>query len=286
MASPLMRMRQLLRQSPGPLSSLLPPFFPLPSSSAHAEWHSAGSDPSEGGGARETDAAGPLYPTHVRTSGLQKAAIAMGSAFAALAQPERADLVAALGETTGPLAYARMRRRMQVDSEGRRILSERPRVTSAAVAHAWDLPESTFGGAYAAFMGSRNFSADERPAVRFVDDPELAYVAARAREVHDFWHVLFNCPTTVSGELALKLVEWTQTGLPMCGLSVMGGPLRLSARHRARLQQEWYPWALRAGLQAADLSCIYYEEYLGEELEAVRERWRIVPLPTQVKQEG
>ena len=54
------------------------------------------------------------------------------------------------------------------------------------------------------------FSADERPPVRFVDDGELAYVAARAREVHDLWHVLFGCPTTVLGELALKALEFVQ----------------------------------------------------------------------------
>jgi len=54
------------------------------------------------------------------------------------------------------------------------------------------------------------FRADERPPVRFVDDDELAYVAARAREVHDMWHVLFGCPTTILGELALKALEFVQ----------------------------------------------------------------------------
>ena len=79
-----------------------------------------------------------------------------------------------------------------------------------AVAHAWDMPEGTFGQAYAKFMGDRNFSAGDRPPVRFIDDVELAYVAARAREVHDFWHVLFGCHTNVFGELALKAVELVQ----------------------------------------------------------------------------
>lgn len=73
--------------------------------------------------------------------------------------------VAALGETTGVLAFQRMRDRMARDPEGQSILADRPRVTAASVAHAWDLPEGTFGAAYAHFMGSRNFSADERPPV-------------------------------------------------------------------------------------------------------------------------
>ena len=46
--------------------------------------------------------------------------------------------------------------------------------------------------------------------VRFVDDVDLAYVALRNRQVHDLWHVVFGCPTTVSGELGLKALEFVQ----------------------------------------------------------------------------
>ena len=51
-----------------------------------------------------------------------------------------------------------------------------------------------------------------RPAVRFVDDLELAYVMARYRQVHDFWHVLSGLETDVFGEIALKWFEFMQTG--------------------------------------------------------------------------
>lgn len=56
------------------------------------------------------------------------------------------------------------------------------------------MPANTFGGAYAKFMGSRNFSPDDRPQVRFLETEELAYVAQRAREVHiqRSLHVKFN----------------------------------------------------------------------------------------------
>lgn len=45
---------------------------------------------------------------------------------------------------------------------------------------------------------------------RFINDPELAYVIQRMRQVHDFWHVLFGCHTDVFGEIALKAVEFVQ----------------------------------------------------------------------------
>lgn len=52
------------------------------------------------------------------------------------------------------------------------------------------------------------------PSHRFVDDPELAYVITRARQVHDFWHVLFGCHTNAFGEVALKAVEFVQVTSP------------------------------------------------------------------------
>eukprot|EP00249_Psilotum_nudum_P008061 c21017_g1_i1 orf=287-1138(-) len=215
----------------------------------------------------------------VRLNGWQRAAVAFGSAVGAFINPARADLVAALGETTGKLAFERILETMKMNTEGKRILSERPRVLSSTVGHAWDLPANTFGAAYAKFMGSRNFSPDDRPPVRFLDTEELAYVATRAREVHDFWHVLFRLPTNVTGESALKMVEFQQTYLPMCFLSVIGGSVRLKMDGRQLLFKQYLPWAVRAGSSCANLMCIYYEKHFHEDLEDVRQKWRIIPAP-------
>lgn len=46
------------------------------------------------------------YESHVPLSGVGRAAVALGSAVGALLNPARADLVAALGETTGGVTYA------------------------------------------------------------------------------------------------------------------------------------------------------------------------------------
>ncbi|CAM6052278.1 unnamed protein product [Sphagnum compactum] len=213
----------------------------------------------------------------------QQAAVAVGSAVGALMNPARADLVAALGETTGAPAFQNLLDRMKKSPEGREILMDRPRVISTSVGHAWDMPANTFGAAYAQFMGSRNFSPDDRPPVRFLESEELAYVATRAREVHDFWHVLFNCPTSVVGELALKMVEFQQTLLPMCFLSVVGAPWRLKPEQRSVLFGHYGPWALKAGQSATDLICIYYEKHLGEDLDGLRQKWGIIPAPPRPK---
>ena len=55
----------------------------------------------------------------VRLNGWQQAAVALGSAVGALLDPRRADLIAALGETTGKPAFERVLERMKRNPEGR-----------------------------------------------------------------------------------------------------------------------------------------------------------------------
>jgi ubiquinone biosynthesis protein COQ4 len=128
-----------------------------------------------------------LYDGHVPTSTPQKAVLTVYSAVAALVDPKRADLVAALGETTGHLALLRMRENMASDPVGADLLLRRPRITEETVqlSHLRTLDAGTFGHAYAEFMDVHDFTPDERPRVRFVEDEELAYVMARYRSVRD-----------------------------------------------------------------------------------------------------
>ncbi|KAJ1273440.1 hypothetical protein BS78_06G280700 [Paspalum vaginatum] len=196
-----------------------------------------------------------MLGARVQLKGWQQAAVAFGSAFGALLDPRRADLIAALGETTGKPAFERVLQRMKNSAEGREVLLERPRVISSQVSHAWDMPQNTFGAAYAQFMGSRNFSPDDRPPVRFMDTEELAYVATRAREMF----------------------------LPMCMLSVVGGSARFSEKQRTMFFQHYFPWATQAGLKCTDLMSVYYEKHFHEDLEEVRRKWGIQPCPTPKK---
>jgi ubiquinone biosynthesis protein COQ4 len=228
----------------------------------------------------------PHYPTHVPLNPIQRASVAVLASLGAVLRPARADLVAAAGETllgepALRAAAARLRRAAaRGDPDAALLLAERPRVTDATLEHCRTLPADTLGGAYASFMGDRGFAASERPPVRFVDaGAEAAWVAARQREVHDFWHVLFGLPTTVLGELALKAVELVQTGLPSAGMAVLAAQLRLSAEDRAALWGTYVPWAARAGARCADLVAIYYERHFDEPLDDVRRRWRVEVAP-------
>jgi ubiquinone biosynthesis protein Coq4 len=143
-----------------------------------------------------------LYANHRPTSLFQKGLLAAGSALAAIINPERADMIATLGETTGPSALRALHARMAAHPVGREILQTKPRCVHACVCvcvracatnglghecritedtlefdKLLALPEDTLGGAYARWMRGHEFTPDERYVVL---SPQLE--PARAKE--------------------------------------------------------------------------------------------------------
>lgn len=191
-------------------------------------------------------------------------------------------MVGLLGEVTGRVALVRLREQLRDSDEGRRILKERPIVTTAeadAKALRDRCGENTFGFAYGTFMGKHGFDADDRSPVTLVDDEELAYVLLRYRQVHDYWHVLFGLPPSIPGELALKWFELVHTGLPVAAFSALFGPVHLNAKAKKTLFESHMPWALNAGQAASPLLSVYYEEHWDTDLDQLRADLGIIPAP-------
>jgi len=215
---------------------------------------------------------------HVPLSTPERVALTLLGSAGALASHSRADLVAAVGELTGEGALRRLKQRIASTSEGSEILREQPRVTSDALRSARRCEAGTFGSAYSHFMDTRSFDPSERPSVRFVDDPELAYVACRAREAHDFWHALTGCPASVDGEIALKAFEFANTGLPV-GLLSLAASARVPQSRRSRLFNELIPWGLSSGNAAFPLPAVFFEQRLDQPLRDLQRELRIRPAP-------
>lgn len=208
-----------------------------------------------------SSASTPLYAGHIPTNSLQKAVLAAGSAVCGFIDPTRADLIAALGETTGACALQNIRKKMMADENGLEILTKRPFISLSTLPETLkDLPPNTFGGAYYRWMGGYGYIPDERPPVRLVDDADLAYVLLRYRQVHDFWHVLAGLGTTVHEEVAVKWLEMVQTGLPMTVLSSLFGGARCSLRDQAELLTKMVPWAVSCGRNATFLMNVCSEQ--------------------------
>ncbi|XP_076868143.1 ubiquinone biosynthesis protein COQ4 homolog, mitochondrial isoform X2 [Brachyhypopomus gauderio] len=222
-----------------------------------------------------------LYPGHIQTSTVQKVLLAVGSGVAALKNPYRHDMVAVLGETTGHLALIDLRNRMRNDPEGFTILTERPRIrlSTLDLSQMSTLPDGSLGREYLRFLEENKVTPDTRANVKFVDNEELAYVMQRYREVHDLLHTLLGMPTNMLGEIAVKVFEAAQTGMPMCILGAVLGPLRLSTSRLQKLTASLGPWALRSGLQSRCVLSIFYERRWEQNLEDLRVELNIEPPP-------
>lgn len=223
----------------------------------------------------------PNYPGHVPLTWLERGALAVGSAFGSLRNPYRHDLIASLGEATAkPYFVSRLRKAMLANPTGRRILKDKPRITSQSMRleELRKLPDNTVGRAYAAWLDREGVTPDTRDQVRYIDDPEEAYVMQRYRETHDFTHAITGLPVIIEGELAVKAFEAANTLLPMTALSLVA-IVRLKPVERERFFSLYLPWALRNGLKAEEVVNVYWEEELETDVDVLRERLGIEKPP-------
>ncbi|KAI0384367.1 Coq4-domain-containing protein [Hypomontagnella monticulosa] len=216
----------------------------------------------------------PNYPGHVPLTKIERAALAVGSGVVSFFDPYRGDMIATLGETTAsPYFIQRLRRAMLSSGTGRRILRDRPRITSESLNLPFlrTLPKNTVGGTYVAWLDREGVSPDTRDSVRYIDDEECAYVMQRYRESHDFYHALTGLPIVREGEVALKAFEFANTLLPMTGLSLLA-VATLKPVERKRFFNIYAPWAVRNGLRSDEVINVYWEEEMETDVDELRAR--------------
>lgn len=165
---------------------------------------------------------------------------------------------------------------MLSDPTGRRILRDRPRITSKTMhlPYLRSLPDNSVGRAYAAWLDREGVSPDTRDSVQYIDDEECAYVMQRYRECHDFYHSVTGLPIFVEGELALKAFEFLNTVIPMTGLSLFAF-VRMKPAERERFFSLHLPWAVRSGLASKELINVYWEEILEKDVDEFRQEMGI-----------
>ncbi|KAF7289624.1 Ubiquinone biosynthesis protein COQ4, mitochondrial [Mycena chlorophos] len=220
----------------------------------------------------------PAYEGHIPLSWFENGVMAVGSAFMALADPRRGDMVAALGETTAGPALPRLRDIMLASPEGRQILKDRPRINSTTVDldKLAKMTEGTFGREYTTWLERTGVTPDTREPVHYIDDPELAYVMQRYRECHDFYHCIVHLPVSVDAEIAVKYFEFANLGLPP--RSPLGA-LRTTAPQRdaaAETRQRAYPLGAEVWRQRAESNDGVLGEALGAGCTGDEGRARVV----------
>ncbi|KAK6113457.1 Ubiquinone biosynthesis protein coq-4 mitochondrial [Brugia pahangi] len=221
-----------------------------------------------------------LYTSHISTSSLQKGLLAFGSAITALLNPMRADMVATMGETTAfrPI-LEKIRQRMEGDICGRKILRDRPRITSATIdlSYLRTLPHGTLGKEYSIFLEKLNTTPDDRPTVKFIDDDDLVYVMQRYRETHDFNHLILQMKTTLLDEIAVKCFEGIQLGLPMCILGGVFGGLKLEPKRQRAFIQQYLPWCVEQAVNSRLLIAVDWENHFEKPISELQKTYSITP---------
>jgi len=203
------------------------------------------------------------------------------AAMEALRDPKRADLVALLTSSTSLMALGRLSDRMLKQSVGRQLLQERRCVTEESLEAARRCRAGTFGNAYAKFMDVRSFTPADRPTDSHLGHKQVNYTKLRISEIHDFLHVIFNCPTTIEGEILIKTIEFVNFQLPLSGLAALYGQYQASSDARERLCTELLSWAVRAGLKCKPLEGIDYESHFTTPLDEFRRMHSILELQHQ-----
>ncbi|GAV29975.1 hypothetical protein PMKS-003481 [Pichia membranifaciens] len=221
-----------------------------------------------------------LYPNHVPLFTYEKLLLFLGSSIGAFLHPERNEFIVALGESTATKGFLlKLRSDMLHDPVGREILKERPYITSEHL-HLDKLksyPENSFGKCYHDWLIREHCSPDTRVDVKFIDDEELAYIFQRYRQCHDFYHALIGLPVFREGEIALKLFEYLNIGIPFGGLGAIFAPWNVKkSSERERLFQVYYPWALKNAYHCKkNLINIYWEKILEKDVDELRRELNI-----------
>jgi ubiquinone biosynthesis protein COQ4 len=245
------------------------------------------------------------YFIPARLSRIQKLVLIPYFGLGSLVDPTRGDLVAGLGDVTAESALRNLYQLQISTPEGKLLFQRKPLITSELVTTEMNdkLSVDSLGYSYYNFMAEHDFFHKQRTIVRFIEDPELAYLMARYRQIHDFLHVICNLPPTVLGEIALKWLEifynkyflisivivflfnfyrfeWKLTGLPVCLLSGILGPIKLSIFENIMLTSTYIPWAIRSA-KNSDIKVLsyMYEENLEKSLHNIQSELSIEPAP-------
>jgi len=185
-------------------------------------------------------------------------------------------------EITGRPRYRALLRDLAATDEGRRLLRERPELSSDHVDYDYlrTLAPHTLGGAYVRHLDTNKLSADyQAAATRHVDDPDLAYLMRRFRQTHDVWHALLGIGITGHEEVLIHWFSFGQLRLPVSALIMVFGSMKhLVAERRWDAVRHSTLEAYRNGRDAAPLLGVYWEDLWEEPLAEVRRELGVQPL--------
>ncbi len=223
----------------------------------------------------------PATPVHLDPPTLPELGAIVRSIVRVLADSNRTMDIVKAEEISGQAQVRYLRDHVLATSaEGRALLRERPELSDTDVERLRLLPDGTFGREVARFLDASGLDYHfDDAAPRYVADPELAYVLRRYRRTHDLFHVLLGLGVRGQEGVLVHAFTLAQMGMPSSAAIVLLG----AVKHMV-LERRWdcLRRALReahdAGRRAEPLLAVRWERLWDVPLEAVRARYRIVPV--------
>ncbi len=224
-----------------------------------------------------------MYTAAMQAPALLKDGYRVGQAIVrVLGDSTKTHEIHRVEEITGRPRFRALLAELAISPEGRRLLDERPELSSERVdfTHLRTLPATTFGGAYARHLDNNGITADyQAAATRHVDDPDIAYLMRRFRQTHDVWHTLLGLGIAGHEEVVIHSFSYGQLRLPVSALiMVLGSMKHLVLERRWGALRHSMLDAYRAGREAAPLMPVYWEDLWEAPLETVRAAFNVEPL--------
>ena len=165
--------------------------------------------------------------------------------------------------------------------EGRRILADRPRLSSKTVDfdRLRGLPAGTIGHEYAAHLDREGLDPDALcvPVTRGPSDT-ANYLLERVRQTHDIWHTVLGLGAAAYQEVLVHAFQWPQLHMPYSALVIVFGTLKHYIGERRWPQLRWsLKAAYDAGAEAKPLICAYWEERWDQRLVDLRAEFAVRP---------
>ncbi|KAH3902071.1 probable Ubiquinone biosynthesis protein COQ4, mitochondrial [Saccharomycodes ludwigii] len=216
----------------------------------------------------------PQYDGHVPLYLHEKFLMYLVSSAKSYYHPEDGINIVQLGESTAiPCCLENLKQIMLKDDVGRRILRERPNISSETLEafRGSNLPPNSVGMTYFKWLDKEGVGPDTRAPVQYIDDPDHAYIFKRYRQCHDFYHAINDLPINIEGEITVKCLEACNIGIPMAIMGSIFAPFRLKKAQKERLYDIYLPWAVKQGLNSKPLINVYWEEIMHKDVNEVRE---------------
>ncbi len=161
--------------------------------------------------------------------------------------------------------------------EGRRALTERPRLGPLDLEALALLPDGTLGRTVADSMRRANLDPSAIPTLTAENEGE--YVFAHYYETHDIWHAVTGFGVDKAGELGLQAFYLAQGPARLSAMILAAGLLELvigdeQFDDRERRLTEIVR-GYETGRRATNLFGVRWNEFWGVPLPALRERFRL-----------